>query len=74
MATSPSCDHVRQEKDKNTTFTRQTVGATDLKPGMHAQFEFGRNVGLFLPGHTSFNWYGRLKMPKSGISEKTWTE
>ena len=58
------------KKDKNETLTRQTLGVTDLKLGMHTQLNSGSNTGWVPPGHTSSFWYARLKNAKNGISEK----
>ena len=33
------------KKNKNGILARQTLGATNLKLGMHTQFDFGSNMG-----------------------------
>ena len=44
------------KKAKNGTLTRQTLGATDLIYGMHAQLDFGSNMGRISLGYTSSHW------------------
>ena len=42
------------KKVKNRILARQTLGATDVKLGMHTQPDSGSNMGRVPPGHTSF--------------------
>ena len=46
---------------------------TNLKLSMHAQLDFGSNMGWFPPGHTSFYCCVRLKMPKMELLNNAWT-
>ena len=52
-----------EKKAKNGTLTRETLGATDLKLGMHMQLNSGSNMGWVPPGHISFSHCVRLKIP-----------
>ena len=47
---------------KNGTLTKQTLGTTDIKFSMHAQLDFGSNMGWVLLGHTSSSQNVRLKV------------
>ena len=44
------------KKAKNGTLTRQILGATNLKHGMHTQLDFGSNMGRIPPVYTSSHW------------------
>ena len=56
--------HAGDKKEANNgTLVRQTLGATDLKLGIHAEFDSGSNMGRVPPGHTSFSHCVMLKMP-----------
>ena len=51
----------RPKKAKNGTLTRQILGVTDLKHGMHAQLNFGSNMGRIQPGSASSHWCVKRK-------------
>ena len=56
---------------KTGIFARKTLGATDLKLGMHIQLHSGSYMGWVPPGHTSFFPYVMAKNAKNCISAKT---
>ena len=41
-----------QKKGQKYTLARQTLGVTDVKHGMHAQVDFGSDLGGVPPGYT----------------------
>ena len=46
---------------KNGTLTRQILGVTDLKYGMHTQLNFGSNISRIPPGSASIHWCVKQK-------------
>ena len=56
-------------RPKNGTSARKTLGATDLKHGMHKLFDFGSDMGGISPGYTPSHWYVKQKNSKKGTSE-----
>ena len=64
MATHPSI----LKKAQNGTFARKKEDeATDLKLGMHAQFDSANCMGCIPSGHTSSSLCVRLKIPKTAL-------
>ena len=57
-------------KKKKVFFTRKTLGAIDLKLGMHTQLQSGSNIVWVPPGHTSSFPCVRLNMPKMVYQQK----
>ena len=62
---------------KNCTFTIQTLGATDLKLGMHTRLDVGSNMGCFyLTTPLSIGVHGQKcnKKQEKKFLKNTWTE
>ena len=78
------CDHTHfcffmsgPKKGKNVTLTRQTLGETDLKHGMHTLLDFGSNMGGIPPGYTISNWCVKCKdanKKKKELLNNAWTK
>ena len=54
----------------NMVLARKTLGATDLKLGIHIQLHSRSNMGWIPAGHTSYFLCIRLKMPKMVFQQK----
>ena len=71
------CVHVRPKKATNGTLAIQTIGATDLKHGIHTQFDFRCNIGVIPPGYNTSHWFLRRKSAKKTkqkqLLNKDWT-
>ena len=62
--------HGKPKKAKNGIFARKTLGATDLKLGVHIQLNSGNDMGCVPSGHTSSLSCGMLKIPKIVYQQK----
>ena len=61
---------VMKERKKDGIFARKTLGAIQLKLGMHIQLHNEGNIGWVPTDHTYFITCVRLKMPKMVYQQK----
>ena len=56
MTTTTSAFVSGPKEAKNGTFTKQTLGVTNLIYGMYTQLDLDSNMGGIPPGNTSSHW------------------